>query len=241
MYKRLLLVNLVALASLQCRNPVSPEAVTFEFDFAGGAQGWVAGFADYPAGQNAFYELVADHRPLPPSLAARSALYISGNNHSDDLFMFYQRRVAGLRGGARYEAQVDVEIATDVPAGCGGVGGSPGESVFVKAGIAGSEPTVANDGSGSVRLVNFDKGNQGTGGRDALVLGTIANSRPCEIRDGQIVRHWELKSLRTPAPLAFRTGDQGAAWMLVGTDSGFEATTSLYYTRIVATVRPLPD
>jgi hypothetical protein len=236
MSRGLLLVTLVALASLQCGNPVSPRAVTFTCDFAAGADGWVSGFADYPAGENAFYELVADYRPLPASLgAARNGLYISGNNHSDDLFMFYKHRVAGLRARAQYEVQIDAEIATDVPTGCGG-GGSPGESVFVKAGMAASEPTVASDASGSIRLVNFDKGNQGTSGRDALVLGTVANSRLCEILGGQIVRQWELKSLRAPAPLPIQTDDQGNAWILIGTESGFEGATRLYYTRVVAIV-----
>lgn len=240
---RTLLVTLVAVACLGCRIPTSPErAVTFEFDFANGVQGWVAGFAEYPADREAFFELVADYRPLPPSLAAgRSALYISGNNRSDDLFMFYKRRVAGLTAAGRYEARIEVEIATDVSSECGGVGGSPGESVYVKAGIGRFEPTLAIDASGSVQIVNFDKGNQAVGGTNALVLGTVGNSQPCEISDGRIVTQWELKPLRTPAPIAFRADDAGAAWMLVGTDSGFESTTSLYYTRVVVTILPLPN
>jgi len=36
-----------------------------------------------------------------------------------------------------------------------------------------------------------------------------------------------------------RADDRGAVWLLVGTDSGFEATTSLYYTRVIATFAPV--
>jgi hypothetical protein len=231
----------VLLVAAACHSPTSPgSVVTSSFDFAAGPQGWVSGFADYPAGQEAFYELVADYRPLPPSLAAdRSALYISGDNHSDDLFMFYKRRVAGLDAAARYEVRLEVEIATDVPTGCGGVGGSPGESVYVKAGAGQFEPTTASDALGHLRLVDFDKGNQAVGGSNALVLGNVANSQPCEVSSEGIVRRWELKTLRTPAALAIRADDHGAVWLLVGTDSGFEATTSLYYTRVIATFAPV--
>jgi hypothetical protein len=221
-----------------CRSPASPGGVvTRTFDFAQGAQGWEAGFADYPSGAEAFYELVADYRALPASLApGRSALYISGNNHSDDLFMFYKGRVAGLAPSTRYDAELEIEIATDVPAGCGGVGGSPGESVYVKAGAGSIEPTTAVDGSGSVQVVGFDKGNQAVGGANALVLGTVANSLPCQLVDGQILRRWEFKTLRAPASIAVRADAQGAVWLLAGTDSGFEATTSLYYTRVTVTL-----
>ena len=212
----------------------------FAVELSAGAQGWQAGFADYPAGQEAFHELVADHRSLPNALdAGRSALYISGNNHSDDRFMFYSRRVTGLVPGARHEADLEVEIATDVPTGCGGGGGSPGESVYVKAGAGEREPATSVDASGWVRIVGFDKGNQAVGGSHARVLGNVANSLPCQVEDGEVVRRWELKTLRTPSPVEVRADAQGAVWLLVGTDSGFEATTSLFYTRVVATLKRL--
>lgn len=238
---RVLVVLALALAIADCGSPAAPgNAFMFAFNFADGAQGWQPGFAEYPAGQEPFYELVADYRPLPDAVApGRSALYISGNNHSDDLFMFYKGRIAGLEAGARYDAHLAVEIATDVPAGCGGVGGSPGESVFVKAGAGDVEPMTAVDEFGTVQLVGFDKGNQAIGGRNALVLGNVANSQPCELSDGAIVRRWELKILRGPATLAVRADSQGSVWLLVGTDSGFEATTSLYYTRVLARLTPL--
>jgi hypothetical protein len=226
-----------------CGSPAAPgNAATFAFDFAGDAQGWQPGFADYPVGQEAFYELVADYRALPDALApGRSALYISGNNHSDDLFMFYKRRVTGLSPGGRYEAQLEVQIATDVPTGCGGVGGSPGESVYVKAGAGELEPTTVVDALGGVQLVGFDKGNQAARGANALVLGTVANTQPCQVVDGVLVSRWEFKTLHAPAALAMRADSQGGVWLLVGTDSGFEATTSLYYTRVTAALTLLDN
>src|SRR5688572_31086285 len=63
---------------------------TIQFDFSGGDHGFVAGFTDYPVGEEAFYELDAGLRPLPTPLGSGTSLFISGNNHSDDLFMYYK-------------------------------------------------------------------------------------------------------------------------------------------------------
>ena len=43
--------------------------------------------------------------------------------------MYYKGQVAGLDGNRRYSVRFDVEIATNVPNGCFGVGGAPGEAV----------------------------------------------------------------------------------------------------------------
>ena len=133
-----------------CRgHPNGPtDALTFAFDFRGGPQGFVAGFADYPPADADLYELTADYRALPPPLASQSALFISGVNRSDDLFMFFKRPIAGLSPGGRYIVTVSVEtaVATDTPAGCFGVGGAPGESVWIKAGATAIEPLAIRDG-----------------------------------------------------------------------------------------------
>jgi hypothetical protein len=227
----------VGLAAAACGGgPTQPRgSLIVTFDFAAGPLGWSAGFADYPAGQESFYELTQTVAPLPPPLApGRSAWFLSGNNHSDDLFMFLARRLDGLRPAAVYRASFTVEIATDVPRGCGGVGGAPGESVFLKAGASGVEPRVAADAFGWLRLT-VDKGNQATGGANAVVLGTIENTTSCE--DG--IRRWELKALESaPRALTVTADGSGAVWLLVGTDSGFESTTSIFYTRVGAAFEP---
>ncbi len=78
--------------------------------------------------------MVADRRPLPAPLQPSPALFLGGDNRSDDLFMFYKAHVGGLLPGASYFVRFEVEVATNVPMGCVGIGGAPGESVWVKAG-----------------------------------------------------------------------------------------------------------
>lgn len=198
-------------------------------DFTLGTKGFTAGFSDYPVGQERFFELEDDYRPLPPPLESLgSALFISGNNHSDDLFMFYKGRIGGLEPGKAYRVSFRVEFATSVPGGCVGIGGSPGESVYVKAGASEVEPMAVN--TGGYYQMNVDKGDQSSRGVNAAVLGDVANSQAC----GEEAPEWELKEVSGGGPVEATANGEGSLWLFFGTDSGFEGTTSLYYTRIRA-------
>ena len=64
--------------------------------FERGTFGAEAVFADYPPGEEAFYELDYAHEALPAPLGARHGLRLSGNNHSDDLAMLVKAPVRGL-------------------------------------------------------------------------------------------------------------------------------------------------
>ena len=228
-------VTLLGSALIACSGlPTGPsDALTFSFDFNHGPQGFIAGFADYPPDHADSYELTSGYRALPPPLEAQSALFLSGVNRSDDLFMFFKGRVDGLPPGARYGVTVGIEIATDTPAGCVGVGGPPGESVWIKAGATAVEPLPVRDGS-HLRM-NIDIGRQSNSGAQAVVLGNIANSRSCEQP-----RQWERKSFEgRSTPMAISVPADGRAWLLFGADSGFESRTAIYFTRAAVTFTPL--
>ena len=64
----------------------------------------------------------------------------SGNSHSDDLLMFVKRKLTGLTPNQTYQATFDIQIATNTADDCVGVGGSPGENVYIKAGMTENEP-----------------------------------------------------------------------------------------------------
>ena len=227
-------LSLAALLGGCSGHPTGPtDALTFTFDFHRGPQGFSAGFADYPPAHAQIYELTSDYRALPAPLEPRSALFISGVNRSDDLFMFFKGPIAGLRPGTRYDVTVGVEIATNTPAGCFGVGGAPGESVWIKAGATAVEPLAVREGA--YLRMNVDIGNQSRGGAHAVVLGNVANSRSCEQP-----RQWERKSFQsrtTPEPVSVPA--DGRAWLLFGADSGFEARTEIYFTQASVTFTPL--
>ena len=230
----LTVMSLLASPSGQLTNLSSDgsDTSTITFDFHRGDPGFVADYADLPQDDQDIYELMSDYRPLPSPLASKSALYLSGVNRSDDLFMFFKGQVGGLVPGARYGVSVSVEIATDTPAGCIGVGGAPGESVWIKAGVTDVEPVPVVEGT--YLRMNIDIGNQSNSGEQAVVLGDMANSRACEES-----RRWELKAFPARSiPAQVSASATGRAWLMFGTDSGFESRTEVYFTRASATFTP---
>src|SRR5438034_3437479 len=193
------------------------------FDLRRSCAGWQAGFADYYADQESFYELAWACANGPTNL--NRGLFISGSNHSDDLFMFIKHRIHGLKPSTTYRIEARVQFWSKAPTGCVGIGGDSGENVYVKFGAASEEPlTVLEDG---VVRMNVDIGNQAHGGANAEVIGNIATS----ITDCHNERY-ELKELETRTPLLVRADRKGTLWIFVGTDSGFEGKTSLIYTQV---------
>ena len=86
--------------------------------------------------------------------------------------------------------------------------------------------------------MNVDKGIQANGGPAATVAGNIANGIPCEdVPDLSEAPYVSIKRWHRHE-YAVTSNEQGELWLLVGTDSGFEGRTGLYYQKIV--VRLLP-
>jgi len=210
------------------------DRMTIPLDFRQSERGWVAGFADYPVGQDDFFELQADYRALPePLTESGNGLFISGSNRSDDLWMYYKGQIAGLFPDTRYLAEFEVEIATSVPNGCVGVGGSPGEGVTVKAGVSDIEPDRLD--SGGFWVMNVDKGDQTVGGENALAIGDMANTIACGDAP-----EWQFKQMSSnPQSLEVTSDRSGAVWLFVGTDSGFESTTNVYFTHLTVSFGPI--
>lgn len=202
--------------------------VTIDTNFMSGKSGWSAGFADYPVGSEKFYELESGIRMLPPSIKFRSKSFLlSGNNHSDDLCMFLRKEVTGLLPNVRYKVKFSVTFASSSPRDAAGVGGSP--AITVKAGVSRKRPSTAGE---NARL-NIDKGNQSVGGKDAMVIGDTGVKVPLSPET------YRLKTLtNTGKPFYFKTDASGKGWIFLGTDSGFEATTSVYFTHVKVTLVP---
>lgn len=195
-------------------------------DFDDGATDWKPGFADYPAGEETFYELASGLEKLPASLGTnRKGFKLSGNNHSDDLYMFVTKQVDGLAPNTHYDLRFKVTFGTNAQNNCMGIGGSPGNSVWIKVGATKTEPKAVNDGAGFL-LFNLDKGNQASGGSDAIIAGDFANSRECGAADESYMK----KTLITEkGAYSGVTDDKGNLWILLSTDSGFEGPTTIYF------------
>lgn len=223
---KLLLSSLLLTGVFACseENENETEPMTFTFNFDSNDEGWTAGFADYPVGDEEFYELLFKHSTLPATLGETNGAYkISGNNHSDDLFMFIKRKVTGLQPNTNYKVDMLVEFATNIPDGTFGVGGSPGESVYIKGGATAQEPDREVDSLNWYRMT-IDKSNQAQGGEDMVLLGDFSNDTDLE--------EYVLKSVTNDEIFTATSDGNGEIWLIVGSDSGFESTTTIFYNRI---------
>ncbi len=211
------------------------ETVTdLSFSFDTDTAGWRPGFADLPADvDRSFYDLAAEWRPLPDGLEG-GGLYSQGTNRSDDLLMFWTAPITDLAPTTGYTIEWEIELATNMPSGMAGIGGSPTDAVFVKVGATPQEPMVEVDPDGFNRL-NTDVGSQSEGGRDATVIGTLTNPN---VVAGPEPPAYALMTLEAGADglNAAMTDGDGRLWLFVGTDSGFEGTTTLYLSRIAVTL-----
>lgn len=206
-------------------NTTFPKEVSLTFDFQDDKQAWEGDFADYPIGEELFYELNFEYSNLPRPLNKNmGSLKQSGNNHSDDLFMFIRRNIKELEPNSNYKISYEIEFASNVADDQFGVGGSPGEGVTIKAGATTIKPEkIVSKTTGDYRM-NIDKANQTNGGTDMVVLGDFSNDTN--------QNEYKLKKLKADEILIVSTDSKGELWLIVGTDSGFEATTSIYYNTI---------
>ena len=205
-------------------------------DFNHGSKGWLAGFTDYNL-LTTDLRMLAELRALPDEIDQnRSGFFIQSMNRSDDVFMFLKKHVSaedGVEPNQLYRVFFDIGMSSNAPSGCGGVGGSPGESVYLKAGGSTDEPLASLAEAGEVRLT-IDKGQQSVGGRDVGVAGTIANGTSC---DGQSSPYVSIRK-QYAHPFPVRTDDRGAFWLVAGTDSAYEGLTGLYFESITVRINP---
>ncbi|HEX4646317.1 MAG TPA: PEP-CTERM sorting domain-containing protein [Verrucomicrobiae bacterium] len=217
-------VNLVAVMDAGAEPGRNGLYARYDLTESNSCAEWQAGFACYPAGQESFFNLIAECAGNDTNL--NRGFFLSGDNHSDDLFMFIKHAITGLKPSSEYAVEASVEFLSKAPTNCIGIGGDPSASVYVKFGASGVEPVPVAQSNGYVRM-NVDIGNQSNSGTNAVVIGNIAtSSTDC------FNTQYQLKELGTVQPLITRSDTNGALWIFTGTDSGFEGRSSLYFTQV---------
>lgn len=196
-----------------------------EYQFKKGMEGWKGEYVDLPADQNQWdiYELEIKHDKIPIEGKDLYGIRMQGHNRSDDLFMFIYKDFSRLEPNTDYDVDISFDIATNVPKGASGIGGSPGVSVFVKTGASTIMPEPVEDNLGNLRL-NIDKNNQSKSGKDLEVVGDL--EKPSNDQSDK----FELKSYNLKKSV--KTDEDGKAWVVIGTDSGYEGLTVYYITNV---------
>lgn len=207
------------------------DSITYDFNFDEQPAEWSALFSNYGVGRKDDFELESGYRSLPSPLdTTQTGFLLSGKNLSDDLNMFLKHRIADLEPDQDYEISFEVAFATDAPSGCAGVGGPPGEGVTVHVDAGSTEPgrVIDESRSNDYYRLNWAEEYEGDGMNwyRATEIGDVANSRECE--EG---REYEIKQVSS-GTREVTTDSEGRLWLLIGTRSGFEATTALFYTAL---------
>lgn len=208
----------LAMAISALSRPASAQ--TFAFDFDAVPDGWECGYSDYLNEGDFQFECGRARLPGPLD-TTRFGFRMKGMNRSDDMFMFLRRKVEGLVPGARYAVSFKVRLASDAAADGIGIGGSPGSSVFLKIGVVAVKPLDVNG------RMNIDKGDQSRPGPDMDTIGHIGKSAGAS-------GYASIERGNAGRTFSFTAAADGTGWIVLGTDSGFEGLTTLYYQRVEA-------
>ena len=217
------------------------DIITASYDFRDGQQSWQHGYSNFSPGMEDIIEFEAQLQESPEELEREgTGYYFSAHNRSDDLFMFLKRRLGaeeGINPNQSYMLEYEILFASNTPSNCFGIGGAPGESVWLKAGGATIEPEVIEEND--YYVMNVDIGNQSVGGEAAAVTGDVANGIPCDEVDDLEDAPYVAIERTYSHEFAVEADESGELWLLVGTDSGFEGLNTLYYLEIDVELHPL--
>jgi len=196
------------------------------FDFEKDNSSFKEIFADYHDDGNNYttYEMTFG-REMIPGQSNSQALFINGSNRSDDLFMGFSKQLDGLKKDTLYHFTLSFVLGTSAEACSIGIGGSPADSVYMKAGFVNEEPKVAFDENMIFRL-NIDKGNQSEGGLTLPVVSTMAKAEGSKEGYG-------LKTIKVEIDL--KSNADGSVYLVIGSDSGYEGLTRYYLDDVLIT------
>jgi hypothetical protein len=172
--------------------------------------------------------------PLPAPLSG-TGWRIASINRSDDQWVYISRElnsVDGVTPSTRYDVTIQARIATTLPTGCAGVGGSP-DGIYLKGGVVSRAPMAVRESAARTSF-NLMKGAQANVGSDAVLLGS-----------GTVVGTGTNCGADNPGETITRMGRMratsdatGRLWVYVGTDSAFEGGFTIWYRDVEVTLTP---
>jgi hypothetical protein len=100
------------------------------------------------------------------------------------------------------------------------------------AAASGDEPKTVKQANGAYRM-NLDRGNNAESGTQGKVLGVQGvEGLSC---DGGA---WTQATRKSDEAIAVTADKEGKLWIVLGTDSGFEATNALFLLSATVNVKP---
>lgn len=201
------------------------NVLEYNYTFTAGTENWQSLFSDYPVGEENFYELEFTNAFLPPPLDQNiKSLKINGNNHSDDLFSAIFHKFENLQPNKDYSITFNIDFASNALIGGSGVGGDP--NLFIGVGGINYLPKNNIDYLNTYRPNFISKIQSGQSNEVFQIIGNIGVSTKIPTPYTIINRN------NNGTPIIIKSNSEGQIWLMIATDSGFEATTTLYFKSI---------
>ena len=222
--------------------PKEKQSLLLTYDFSESAQGFSIDTADHYVEHQLNNKITSEMADLPSPYEYRKGIMFQWDNYSDDMKGFIKKKITGLNANSQFQVDFNVDVLTFMSDACGGIGGSPGESVRVKAALLVEEPVKSieshyiYDVLYQEYVISIDDGQ--SGGDDVVVLGHIGLPIPCD--DDFFANHvWEIKPLSNDENFFITTNSNGEAWIYVSIDSGFEGRSTFYLAEVELSIQEL--
>lgn len=217
---------LAAGLTISCADADEPFSIfSSAYDFSDDMYGWSADFADYKPKDSLENKLNYSFSNRPSTIALyddQKSIMLSGNNKGENLFMFIKKKIGGLKPNKDYTVVFEVEFGSSVSNTL-----DAADSVYLKVGAITEEPKkiILSD----YYRLNIDKGLTSENGEDMTVIGALSASEFYN-ENYTLVKKSNFSS--ASRSIAVRTNDDGEAWLIVGTDTAFKGSITLYYTTV---------
>lgn len=194
------------------------------FDFTQGLQGWEAGFAKYPSGEEDSLMLESSFEAFPSAVGiGGNTLRLAGKNPHRSLFYFIKREISGLKPATTYQLDFQMQFVVEVLESAK----DASADVFVKVGAADIQPLAAPGDSlpdlGYATIdLNIDIGSEAfQRAPNAVAIGDIA--LPAEGSSGLFLTSNSKQTFTS------QTDKDGTLWLMVGFDSFTDAWLAFYF------------
>lgn len=203
------------------------QSFLLTYDFSESDLSFSIDTADHDVEHQLNEKITSEIANLPSPYEYRKGIMFQWNNYSDDIKGFITKKITGLNVNSQFNVNFNVEVLTFMSDACVGIGGSPGESVRIKAALLAEEPNKIIDYSQSSPMYRIDIDDGQSGGDDVVVLGHIGLPIPCD--DNFFANPvWEIKPLTNDDAFVMTANSNGEAWVYVSIDSGFEGESTFY-------------
>lgn len=211
--------------------PINPPT-TVSYEFNEDLSDFEVNSADHRVEHITNDKIEIELSTLPEPFEYRQGLKFKWENYSDDMKGFIVRKFDEFEVGEEYEVTFEVDLVTYISYECGGIGGSPSESVVIKGAILNYKPerSVQGDPFEYYRVNVQDSQNGRSEGDEVVFIGDIGLPTACVLDPELWI--WESKTISNEEKFYFNyiEDNQGGPWLYISMDSGFEGVTEVYYT-----------